>query len=67
LKAIVYDEALIKATLADPNVTEDKLQGILDDRIYSMMQSDSITNEYSRMQLKKAQTYWVKQAAWEYG
>jgi len=52
LKAIVYDEALIKATLADPNVTEDKLQGILDDRIYSMMQSDSITNEYSRMQLK---------------
>jgi len=48
MKSIVYDEALIQATLADPNVTKDKIQSILDDRIYKVMKTESVSNEYSK-------------------
>lgn len=57
----------MKAALSDPNVTQDKVQDILDDRIDQMMNTRSVSDNYSRSQLRQAQTYWVKYNAWQYG
>lgn len=67
LKPDLYDSNQMTNILSDPDVTEDQVQKVLNKKINNAMQDEDITNDYSRSQLKAAQSYWVKQAAWEYG